>query len=521
MNINLNSEDTNIVIVGGGTAGWITALTMRTKYNSPNITVIDSSDIGILGAGEGTTPHFVQLLDAISVPVSDVIKYAQGTFKSGIKFTDWNGDGEHYYHGFANADDFSYLKPVTNNTGISTIVHTKIVNGENFDDIELTAATAEKNRTKFIPNVSFASKQKNPLHHYEGLGSHALHFNARKLADLLKEKALKRNINVIDAKVDEIITDEQGFITEITLVQKEAVKADVVFDCTGLHRLIIGRFYESEWKNYNEYLPVNRALAFNIPTYHHEPLPPYTESIAMKYGWAWKIPLQDRYGCGYVFDSKQLTDEDAVKELKEKFGSFVEIGNTFNFEAGAYKTPWVKNCLAIGLAQSFIEPLEATSIWSSILNSLNTLDNYITGLTHRDEMSIKLYNEKITKFNDGILNFIYFHYITKRTDTAFWRDFTTNNKMPDVIKVIYDNNRSVICMPELTMNLPFSDVSWYQVGTGLKFFNPDPSRNVLEVFRGLIVDYNSKIMLFKKNLNFTTDVVVDHKKLLNYIITNS
>jgi hypothetical protein len=156
----------------------------------------------------------------------------------------------------------------------------------------------------------------------------------------------------------------------------------------------------------------------------------------MKYGWMWKIPVQGRYGCGYVWDS-DYADEDEIKnEIEEMLGHKINVPRMFQFEAGCFENTWVKNCVAIGLSSGFIEPLEATSIWQQVI-SLKLLNKYSKGIFLRHKKSIESYNSKVNSLNSYVLNFVYFHYLTQRTDTEFWRNFKSKNKPTDtVLKLI-------------------------------------------------------------------------------------
>ena len=275
------SSNMKIFIIGGGTSGWLTALFVRKILPEAIITVVASSEIGILGAGEGTTPQFPQFLKRIDISVFDIIKNAKGTFKNGIKFTNWNGDGKHYYHGFQ--DNLDYLK--NENYQYHAEYLNKIKDGECLDDLYLTPHICENNKVKYKKDID------------ESLGQDALHFDASLLAKYLQTVALNRNIELIDDEVIDINTHDNNFIKSIVLKNNGEKTLDFIFDCTGFRRLIIGDLYKTKWNSYKDKLPMNRAMPFFIQN-DNEELPPFTESIAMKYGWIWKIPIQGRYGCG-------------------------------------------------------------------------------------------------------------------------------------------------------------------------------------------------------------------------------
>jgi len=517
--LDLNSPKTKFVVAGGGSAGWLTALFVKKHYPDINVTVIESENIGILGAGEGTTPHFVTMLDELGIPSSEILKHANGTIKSGIKFTNWNGDKEHYYHNFATFGTLDYDNAtIINYSETAMIVAEEIANGRSLNNIDFTSLANDHGSVKFITKNNITTPLPNPILHFNGLGKFALHFNAHKLADFLRSVGKSRGINIVEGIVSKINTDREGYITSLKLENNRTVKCDFVFDCTGFHRLIIGKHYNSEWKSYKEYLPVNRALPFFRKI--DNDIPPYTESIAMKYGWVWKIPLQDRYGCGYVFDSNLVSDEDVKKEINELCGEQVEIPRAFSFEAGAYKQQWVKNCIATGLASGFVEPLEATSIWVTI-TALRRFLVYIKGATVKNETHIKLFNEAMNRLTDDVLTFVHFHYLTKRTDTLFWKNFNTNNKTPELIQKLIDNNKDLMILVDSLPGNGFPFYSYQQVGAGTKYFNREEAKKTFESLNTGLRQraYKDAKERYIKDTNLVLAALTKHKDFINFLIT--
>lgn len=359
------------VIIGGGTAGWVTALTIKKYIPYCDVTVVASSEIGILGAGEGVTPHFNELMSDLDIPMQGIFDNAKATVKAGIKFTNWNGDGVDYFHPFWD------------------------------------------NKT-------------------------AVHFDASLLAKHLQGIALSRGVKLIDDQVTNINTNTAGDITSFDLKGGQTVEANFVFDCSGLHRLIIGKHFNVEWITYDHMLPCNRALPFFVQSDNEKP--EYTEAIAMKYGWVWRIPVEGRYGCGYVFDKRFVTDEDAIAELKQKFGE-ITIPRAFEFKAGAYKKTWVNNCIAIGLSAGFTEPLEATSIWIQILSLRHYLLQH-AAFVKGDPHVRNSYNEYVSEINTFMSEFIHTHYLSKRNDSEFWTTFREINQSPTYVKRVIDLSKT-------------------------------------------------------------------------------
>lgn len=520
MIVNLNSEKTHIVVVGGGTAGWITALWMRMNYPDIKITVVKSSDIGILGAGEGTTPQFLTLLDDLNIQLTEIIKYANGTLKNGIKFTNWHGKNDSFFHSFGENEDLSINTfSINGNNHLSLIALEQIANGKNLDNIQLSSLVSIKNSTKYVIQPNFKNASELPITHLTRLGSIALHFNATMLADLLEKKGKQRNINIIDGMVTKINCDSNDFITSLTLNEDKNLKCDFVFDCTGFKRLIIGKHYKSKFVSYKKFLPVKKAIPFQIKIKEEDEIPPYTEATALKYGWMWKIPAGDRFGCGYVYDSDLVSDLEIKKEIDEVTGTDNEITRSFSFEPGFFEKIWIKNCFAVGLSSGFVEPLEATSIFHSIV-LLKHLFLSSNGIVYRDEKQIDFFNKYALGSSYEIMNFIHTHYITQRNDTEFWKNFSKNNERPEPIKNFILNGRRIADVKDILIkyNL-FESQSWLHVGAGINLYDRE---NVRQMFLAInsgsrVNQYILRKNRFLKTINLLSTSVIDHRSFIEFV----
>jgi tryptophan halogenase len=468
------NSDYKFVIVGGGTAGWLTALYVKRYYPASPVTVIASSEIGILGAGEGTTPHFITFLKEVNVDLSGILSASKGTLKSGIKFTNWNGDGSHYYHPFSQQEhDHTQLGNFWSTTSLFDLE--QLSNGRNLNDLILTSHATDQLLSPFRLDNSMPQGIK-------AVTDVALHFDANLLAEHLKSIAENRGVTHIDDKVVDFIHNDDNDISQISLEHAGVIDCDFVFDCSGFHRLIIGKHYNSKWTSYKDSLPVDKAIPFFIPN-DIDAIPPVTESIAMKNGWMWKIPVQGRYGCGYVFDSDFITPDQAKQELDELMGYEVESPRTFSFDPGSYDTTWINNCVAIGLSSGFVEPLEATSIWVTI-NSLRYWLQSISVITDNNRLARTRYNDKIKGINDAVLEFIHFHYLTKRNDSEFWKTFKTRNISSTNIEGL---------LSEVTHSIPGSEYfrdfhdyfpaqAWHYVSCGIGLYDPSIAKTMFESY---------------------------------------
>lgn len=430
----MNSK--NIIVVGGGSAGWLTALAAKKAHPDLNITVIESKDIGILGAGEGSTPQLLSFLQSLDITIADLIKNCDATVKNGIKFTNWNNDNKFYYHAFEPTlhSDISITAGMQMYTASSPLIVKSILLGNDRNAVDFNEKISENSK---IPFISQTEKDQRLNINYKQLYPIAVHFNAIKLANYLKDVGVSRGINVINQTVINVSLDSFGNVSSLILENNEKLLCDFVFDCSGFHRLIIGKTFNSEWKDYKDYLPVNSAVPFFIDI--EEKIPPYTEAIAMKYGWMWKIPLQSRFGCGYVFDSSLISEKDAMLEIEEFLGYVPEYPRkekgAFKFNAGCYERSWINNCISVGLSASFIEPLEATSLWVTVL-SLNKIFSSPDWIISDSEAVRNDFNKFVKSINESIVDFIFLHYMGSRNDTEFWHKFSykkASKKLQDMI----------------------------------------------------------------------------------------
>jgi len=506
----------NLTIVGGGSAGWLTALIMQVYQPTKQITVIESDEIGILGAGEGTVPHFIEVLDKINIPVSEIVKHCKGTIKNGIKFTNWNGDDKFYYHSFAPQVGlhFNDLNSVFYNKTAMSIVANLYYN-EDFQEINFAGKISEKHRVPFVPANNINAYNTNPMHRFTANGTIGMHFDARLLANYLRDVAIRRGIKRVEGKIIKINSSTDGNINSLVLGNKQTVKCDFVFDCSGFSRLIIGEHFKATWKSHSDILPVNTAIPFFINN-TDKFVEPYTEAIAMKHGWMWKIPVQGRYGCGYVFDDTTTDVESAKQEIKEYVGHDVEFPRTFKFNAGCYEQIWIKNCVAIGLSSGFIEPLEATSIWLSTSMLLDLADNF-DKLEHMNLDDIADYNQNFLTRTQDIVDFIALHYMSKRNDSEFWNKYKQIQQSTYLTSLINKCHRTPTTFADVK-NSSFSLPSWMAILIGIKQMEKAHVNNFVKS-NNLLPFLESAYNPFKRNQDHVATSCVDHVEFLEQLKT--
>ncbi len=390
----------DIIVAGGGTAGFITALILKANYGTNvNVKMIVPSNIGIIGVGEGSTEHFDQFRQFLQINEEELLKETKGSLKAGIKFENWMKD-KTYYHVLS--ADFKYTLGADEN---------KIV--------EFNAMTGETDNAKWMPRCFIDDTVQDIYAIHDNKiklkvnGLFQFHFNTFELNNYLHKLAKKWNIEVIDDEIIDVKLDEQGYIDKL-ICKKGEQKGDFYIDSTGFRRVLITKL-GAKWISYGDQLPLKEAIAF--PTGDEDRYPITTLAKAMNSGWRWRIPTQGRFGNGYIYDTDFINKDQAVDEVQKEMGHDINVAKNIKFDPGALDKVWIKNCYAVGLSANFVEPLEATSIGSSI-NQAFIFMHYLPGYS---DLDIKLVNNRCTQLMENVRDFIRLHYINDRRDTPFWR----------------------------------------------------------------------------------------------------
>ena len=413
----------NIVIVGGGTAGWLAALMIsKIQKGLHNVTIIDSSAIGIIGAGEASTGHLRGVINNeiwdFGCNEFEFLKSCKATPKLGILHKDWKQLGSEYLApSDSTIDDPEF--------GCNSLLSCYIAN-----DIPMHNASVDG---RLVSNnlSSFYVEDNNLV----SIGRHAYNFDARLAAKYL-EQVCGNDARKIDAKVNEIILKENSFVEKLILDNGEVLPTDFIIDATGFARLFAKKL-GVKWKDYKE-LTLNAALPFLMP--YKEDFQFVSTAWAQKHGWMFRIPKLDHNGCGYAYDDRFITPEQAQQEIETVLGHEIQPIKNIKFNPGRAETVWNNNVLSIGLAASFLEPLEATSIHATIVQLNMFIFTHLKETLDRtmDTVSIKNYNSHMSRMFDDYKTFVLLHYATDRTDTEFWRNANSLARGHDKVKEILE-----------------------------------------------------------------------------------
>lgn len=420
---------TKVVIVGGGTAGWMTASHLKKSLPGVDITVIESSSIKTIGVGEATFSTVKLFFDFLGLDESEWMPSCNASYKLAIKFVDWRAGGGHFFHPFQRYEVVEGF-----NLGEWWL---KLKRQEEPFDYAcfLVPALCDAQRSpRFLDGTVFDDKvrdyftvdrqgKKNILSEHKVQYPYAYHFDAGLLAEFLKGYATRRGVRQVVDDVAEVNLRADGSIDHLTTLQHGALQGDLYVDCTGFRGLLINQALSEPFLSFSPSLLCDSAVAMQVPRdVQVHGINPYTTAAALTAGWVWEIPLYGRIGTGYVYSSRFLSRDAAEAELRRHLGSAADgLGAAhIKMRIGRCRNSWVKNCVAIGLASGFVEPLESTGIFF-IQNGIEELVNHFPGDGY-DASIIKNYNRVVGECIDGVRDFLIMHYYaTDRADTEFWR----------------------------------------------------------------------------------------------------
>ena len=422
----------NILIAGGGTAGWLCACYLAKTLNSRapdavHISLVESPAIGILGVGEGTFPSIRGALSQIGISESRFIRETGATFKQGIDFVDWvrpaGSAGPHqYFHPFN--------LPSARVDGLELLPYWLL--GEAGEGVAFADAVTMQKR---VADAGRAPKRMSDAE-YQGPMNYAYHFDAMKFAALLSEEGRALGVNHHLATITGVTQDETGAISGVVTAELGSLHADLYIDCTGMRAALIGKALEQPLKPINDVLFVDRAVTLHVPYAQPDAaIPSHTISTAHASGWTWDIGLQERRGIGYVYSTRHTSDDDAEALLRRYIGPAAEGLNArkLPFETGYRPVQWKHNCVAIGLSAGFVEPLESTGI--GLIEMATYLVAHLLPMDGHFERAAASFNLMMSERYTRIIDFLKLHYcLSQRRDSDFWIDNTDPASIPESLR---------------------------------------------------------------------------------------
>jgi len=439
-----------ILIVGGGTAGWMTAALFGKLFQGLyDIELVESEAIGTVGVGEATIPAIKKYNELIQLDEPEFMRRTQATFKLGIRFDDWVRPGHTYIHGFGViGQDWEWLRCHQYWLRVN-----ELGRAQDFAHFSINTASALAN--KFMhPRAEMAES---PIGHI----AYAFQFDASLYAKYLRSLAEQHGVVRTEGRIVDVQVAKNGDIASVTLEGDRKIAADFFIDCSGFRGLLIEQTLKTGYEDWSRWLPCDRAMA--VPCARTEPLAPLTRATAREPGWQWRIPLQHRTGNGLVYSSKHIDDDDAEKLLLSHLdGEQLANPNRLRFTSGKRRKMWNRNCVALGLAAGFLEPLESTSIHLVQSAAVRLVRLFPDATT--DQATIDEFNRQCDFEWERVRDFIVLHYWANQRDGDFWK-FCRDMELPATLQRKIDlwcsNGRIFREDDEL-----FAEESWIQVLIG-------------------------------------------------------
>lgn len=409
-----------VVVLGGGSAGWITACLLHREWAAfgGTVTVIESPEIGIIGVGEGSTPQLKAFFDHLGIAESEWMGACDATYKLGIRFHGWSERPgfETYFHPFPGPVDLHTEPGFVHNCALAR-------RGE--------GAAVHPDAWYLAARLAGERKGPHAADSFPFAPSYGYHFDAYKLGAFLRDWATARGVVHRPLTIAGVDRDADGTVAALVAEGGERIEGDLFVDCSGFRALLAEGVAGAGHVSFAENLVNDRAVVLATPP--DEARRPQTDAHAMAAGWRWAIPLTTRTGNGYVYSSRYLSDDEAEAELRAALGTAEGEARVLRFKTGRAENTWNGNCLSAGLAQGFLEPLEATALHIVIVTALEFAQCYRQGrftAKHRDA-----FNASIAARYDGIRDYIVAHYrLNRRTDTAYWRDMAANDALSQGLK---------------------------------------------------------------------------------------
>jgi len=486
-----------VVIVGGGTAGWITAsLLAKVLGKSLNISLVESDQIGTIGVGEATIPPIINFNNALGISEAEFLKATKGTIKLGIEFDNWGQQNDSYMHAFGEIGknfpfcDFHHFYTKSKQLGSDS----------SFWDYSLNYQAAKNNKFAKIAKI-------------EGINlpgvSYAYHFDAGLYAQFLRKFSENLGVKRIEGMVQNVeLNNNTGFVDSLLMADGSTIAGDLFIDCTGLAALLIDKALNVGFDDWSHWLPCDRAIA--VPSESSKSIIPYTRAIAHQSGWQWQIPLQNRIGNGLVYSSKHMTDEQAQTVLLDHLSTkALAEPKVIRFKTGRRRKQWYRNVVSIGLSSGFFEPLESTSLHLIQTAAIRLLKFFPHNGIQLEEVAE--FNQQSKAEYISIRDFIILHYkLTKRDDSAFWRQ-CRQMEIPKTLQqklTLFRKTGKVFCQ----QGDLFTDIAWKQVMIGQGNMPQDHHPLVNSLSSEQIEDLMANL---KTLINRTVEKMPSHQDFIN------
>ncbi|MBI3367113.1 MAG: tryptophan 7-halogenase [Burkholderiales bacterium] len=455
----------NILIVGGGTAGWLTAAFLaKTLGPQIRLTLVESRDIGIIGVGEASFPSLRGTLAAMGLDEARLLRECQGSFKQGIRFNHWvrppgTPGHDHYFHPFS----LPSQRP-----GAPDLLPYWLMGDAGPQAAFAEAVTMQKR----VADASRAPKRAGDAD-FQGPMNYAYHYDAALLGRMLGAHARSLGVAHVEATVEGAELDETGAIARVLTREKGALSADLYIDCSGFRSMLIGQALGSKFNHRDDVLFNDRAMAMQVPYAQPDaPIASYTIATAQEAGWVWDIGLQDRRGIGYVYSSRYTDDERAEQVLRRYIGPGAEAlePRRLNINVGYRDVQWQRNCVAVGLSSGFVEPIESSGV--GLIETAAYLIGYLFPFNGDTEPAARQFNHMMSARYQRIIDFVKMHYcLTQRRDTPFWIDNADPRTLTDTLR---DKLAMWRCRPPHRMDFVidlemYPPSSWQYVLYGMEF----------------------------------------------------
>lgn len=487
----------HIVIVGGGTAGWTAAAYLINKRPQHQYTIIESSRIPTIGVGEAATGLLTGLVDQLGIDRWEFMHESDALPKLAIKFENWRGHGENYLHPI----DSSYSAV----SEIDYMVYHSIATGTSLNTSSRLSTLIDMGFTNISYDYDYQSLYQ--------VGSLSWVIDPAKAAAVFRNFCLNRGAELIDCEVESSIT-EQGKISKLVTSQGD-IHGDLFIDCTGSGR-ILAESLGAEWISYDQYLPVNRAIPFRLKEESHQ-RNPWILSRALDNGWMWEAPTRHRVGRGYIFSDEFMTADQALEEIRSIYGPDAEPVKEIKFTTGVLKQHFVGNVLTLGMGAGFLEPMQATSIHSTLLQ----LNDFVILCLSQDIDSTchpavaEVYNQKCQRMYRDMMEFVAIHYATDRSDTDFWKFVKNDLKRPDKVNEMIELAKTRLIRLddfENYLGAPGAPL-WIYSMAGLGLFDPEVCRKQIanfgyieELIREEKISKQIELSNIRQNLMSQTDL---------------